>query len=399
MKISVILTFSLFFISCVDENQLTLDKKIKNQNSTTSGTIDPNGTVATCPGGPTVLTTNMNARYVIGQADFITSSADRGGVRDDDTLNTPRSITEKNGKVYIADGANNRVLVYNTRPQTDGLGADLVVGQSDFLSNANITAGNRFQGVQGISSDNTHLYISQWTSSRVSAIPLNTLDTGVAHLGQPNENASTANNGGISASAINASAGNIVYGDKVIVVDATNNRVLIYNKDNLANGLAADTVIGQANFTANGSGSNPDQLNFPLGVAYDGTYLAITSSDRVHIYNSLPTVNGASADVVLGSYGNGANQMDSPVGVYIRDNKLYVSDRGNDRVMVWNSIPTIGNENADVIIGQAGPGAGDHNQCNCSTPGANTLWGVHNVYHDGCRLIVADTQNNRVLIY
>ncbi|MCB9061643.1 MAG: hypothetical protein H6622_08990 [Halobacteriovoraceae bacterium] len=180
-------------------------------------------------------------------------------------------------------------------------------------------------------------------------------------------------------------------------LEASNKRVLIYDKTALLTGMDAKVVIGQTLFTTNSAGD----LNFPLGIASDGTRLVIVdaSGNRILIYNTIPTVSGQSPDVILGSFGTAANQLYNPVGAFIHNGKLFVADRGNDRILIWNTIPTVGTESADVILGQTTAGLGDHNQCNCTTAAANTLWGPHMVYHDGCRLIVSDTQNNRVLIY
>lgn len=411
MRIHSVILVLLLATACQENKvSLNLTSEVPGNDSTDAetpssntftGPINPYGTVASCPGGPTVFSTNMNARYVIGQANFTTSLANRGGSLDDDTLSNPIGVFMKYGKLYIGDASNKRALVFNTRPQVNGAGADHVIGQIDFTSSVASTTVNTFDGIQGLSTDDRYVYLSQWTGNRVSVVPLDTLTDSIAQLGQPDHNSGAVNNGGLSSSSMNRSVSNIVVGDKIIVADSSNHRVLIYNKNNLSTGMAAEVVIGQNDFTSNSSGTGANQLNFPIGLASDGTRLAITSSsaNKVYIYNTIPTVNGASADVVLGSFGTAANQFNQPVGVFFHDNKLFVADRSNDRVLIWNTIPTVGNENADIIIGQPAAGTGDHNQCNCSTPAANTLWGPHMIFHDGCRLIVTDTQNNRVLIY
>ena len=93
-----------------------------------------------------------------------------------------------------------------------------------------------------------------------------------------------------------------------------------------------------------------------------------------------------------------ANTMKNPMGVVVHNGRLYVAD-GNDRVLVFNSIPTGPGVPADALLGQAVFTSQDHNQCNCATAAANTMWGVHHVVWDGCRLYVTDRQNHRVLIF
>ena len=93
---------------------------------------------------------------------------------------------------------------------------------------------------------------------------------------------------------------------KVIVVDNHNNRVLIFNEIPTENGASADVVVGQADFTHNsanrgGSVAN-NTLYWPTSIYSDGDKLQIAdfSNNRVLIYNEIPTENGASADVVIG---------------------------------------------------------------------------------------------------
>jgi hypothetical protein len=123
------------------------------------------------------------------------------------------------------------------------------------------------------------------------------------------------------------------------------------------------------------------------------------ANDRVLFYNSLPTANGVSADFDWGGWGVANNRLNNPVGAFMGSDNFFIADRNSDRVLVFNSIPTSSNSLPDAVLGQSNYTSSDHNQCNCSTAAANTLWGVHHVYWDGCRLYVTDKQNNRVLIY
>ena len=65
------------------------------------------------------------------------------------------------------------------------------------------------------------------------------------------------------------------------------------------------------------------------------------------IWNSIPTVNGAPADIVLGQpdmTSNGSNNdnksFNYPTSVYSDGTRLYVTDNGNNRILIWNTIPT-----------------------------------------------------------
>jgi uncharacterized protein (TIGR03437 family) len=160
-------------------------------------------------------------------------------------------------------------------------------------------------------------------------------------------------------------------GTVLAVADTNNNRVLIWLTLPTTNGQPADVVVGQTNFTA-GLGASPptaSTLSGPEGVWIQNhmLFIADTFNNRVLIYNSIPTANGAAADVVLGQANFTSvaqppvtqyvvpatqNNMSSPTSVTTDGTHLFVADLGHSRVLIWNSIPTTNNVNADVVVGQ-----------------------------------------------
>lgn len=184
IKTLLVLTASLFaFIGCgLNANLSSLNsdsdnsKVLPEDGATTPAPSDPSPTPSpttapstpayVCVDGPTVFSTNMNARYVIGQSNFISNSANQGGSASSTTLNNPVGITVANGKLYIADAGNNRILVYNTLPNSNGVAADAVIGQPDFTSTSSGTSATKFNGIQSIASDGTYLAVAEWSNSR-----------------------------------------------------------------------------------------------------------------------------------------------------------------------------------------------------------------------------------------
>jgi uncharacterized protein (TIGR03437 family) len=176
----------------------------------------------------------------------------------------------------------------------------------------------------------------------------------------------------------------------------------------------ADVVLGQSAMDK-GDLQPPraDTLRLPIGVASDGIRLAVADTDnnRVLIWNSIPTYTGQPADVVVGqpdfqtavSTGFHPNQksVKGPQGVWIQDGRLFVADTGNNRVLIWNSIPTVNNAPADVVLGA--PDFNTFVQPDLTKaqlePKANTLLTPVSVTSDGQRLYVADLGHNRVLIW
>lgn len=123
-------------------------------------------------------------------------------------------------------------------------------------------------------------------------------------IGQPSTIARTANNGGVSASTLSARVTAMsVYNNKLIVVDADNNRVLIWNNitSSLATNSAASVVIGQADMVSAVGGNTSTQMLRPFGLAVVGGRLFISDrgNSRLLIYNAIPTSNGVAADKIV----------------------------------------------------------------------------------------------------
>lgn len=245
-----------------------------------------------------------------------------------------------------------------------------------------------------------------------------------------------------SSDVILGAAGGLAYADDTLFVcDANrvgaspiNHRVLIYR--GLSRMLPAPTdelqydrrcpvctgqanlVLGQPDFTKKEWSLSQSGLRLPIGVASDGRILAVADTDnnRVLIWLSLPTANNQPADVVVGQPdfksnlpNNGTGDprvpgqktLRGPEGVWIQDGRLLVADTGNDRVLIWNSIPRQNFQPADLVLGQKDFGVGAQVDLAKAplNPQADTLLSPVSVTSDGQRLYVTDLGYNRVLIW
>jgi len=81
--------------------------------------------------------------------------------------------------------------------------------------------------------------------------------------------------------------------------------------------------------------------------------------------------------------------------------KLLVADTGNNRILIWNSVPTTDAQAADVVLGQADMDSCDVNRTGGpgTTPAANTLSFPSGIWTDGLQLFVADSGNHRILVW
>jgi hypothetical protein len=188
--------------------------------------------------------------------------------------------------------------------------------------------------------------------------------------------------------------------------DFNNNRVLIWNRMPASHFQTADVVLGQPNMTSNNpnnGGISGSSMSTPILGQGDGTHYIVCdySNHRVLIWNSLPTQNGQSADIVLGqpdmtsntsnNGGISARSLKNPTSSYVdQDGRLFVTDRGNSRVLVWNSFPTSNFQAADVVLGQpdfvtSGANTGGISAATLglnpnSVYGNGAVWGVRHKY-------------------
>ncbi|MBW2732781.1 MAG: NHL repeat-containing protein [Deltaproteobacteria bacterium] len=356
-----------------------------------------------CPGGATTFSTNMPARHVLGQADFVTSAANRGGLAGAGSLNRPLGLVVYQTKLLVADSGNNRIMVFDAYPEADGVAATAVIGQPNFSTTTGSTSSSTLNGPQGLALSDDALLVSEWTNARATLWPLSTIfSTPSLSLvfGQTDAVSAVATTTNVTAQTLGAVASVIAIGSRYVITDSQNHRVLVF--DSLTgNPPSALAAIGQPDLLSNTLGSDPEQSEFPLGLASDGRRLIVVESgnNRLLFFDTAPTSSGAQPDLVWGGYGNTALTLDSPVGAFTDGIRLFVADRSSDRVLIFNSLPTSPAQAADVVLGQANFTSRAHNQGNDTIAAANTLWGVHFVFFDGCRLFVSDTQNNRVLIY
>jgi uncharacterized protein (TIGR03437 family) len=173
----------------------------------------------------------------------------------------------------------------------------------------------------------------------------------------------------------------------------------------------ADLVLGQPDLvTTTASNLSQNGFRVPTGVATNGQILVVSDTDnnRVLIWNTIPTSNNQPADVVLGQKDFTSVQLPpaisntsfrGPEGVWLQGTQLFVADTQNHRVMIWNRIPTSNNQAADVVLGEPNFTSAPPSTVSDVPPQSNNLFSPVSVSSDGTHLFVTDLGHNRVLIW
>ena len=269
-------------------------------------------------------------------------------------------------------------------------------------------------------SETGHLWVSDTGHHRLlgwRSIPITDSQPADWVIGQPNFNSEGQNaKGKLGRNTLNVPTGICSCGEGLAVADAWNHRVLIWNTLPEDNNVPADLVLGQADFNNNQanrgkSDAAANTLNWCYGVFYHQgkLFVADTGNRRLLIWHQLPQENGQPADVVLGQTdmqsrdeNGGGNPTASTMrwchDITVWDNHLVVTDAGNNRVMIWQEIPTENNTPCQVILGQKNFDLVEINQ-GVYFPKANSLSMPYGVAATKDWLLVTDTANSRLLAW
>ncbi len=244
---------------------------------------------------------NVAADVVLGQKDFSCSQANHGkDSPDKDTLHWPYGVYSHGNKLFVADTGNRRVLIWNQIPQSNGEGADLVIGQTTF-TNRDENAG---------------------------ADP--------------------------SAMSMRWPHGMTFWRGYFCVSDAGNNRILLWSGLPTSNGAPSDLVLGQEDPTLVDHNQSlywprDNTLNMPYGLTARGDWLIVadTANSRLLGFHAAD-INSKEASALVGQtdfHEKGDNRWQSPkqdsfcwpYGASCNElsDILAVADSGNNRVSIW----------------------------------------------------------------
>jgi uncharacterized protein (TIGR03437 family) len=340
------------------------------------------------------------ARAIIGQPTASEARPNRGlGDPTGATLSSPTSGTVAGGVMFLVDSGNHRVLALPGQGQA-GI-ADRVLGQDTLTLNApNLIEGREVALYVGLSplgslggsftdgagiaidkrSDPPHLYVADTYNNRIlgwrDARRVKQGDRADIVIGQTNFqraaiNSPFNNTENLTETGLYLPAGLAVDRDgNLYVADSGNGRVLRFAPpfDRPApedNRYAANLVLGQTSFFTRATDPTARIMGRPFGLAFTAEgHLAVSDAlhHRVLLFRK-PTggdfSNGQAADRVIGqpdfltaTRGTGQSRLFSPRHIAIdTDDRLYLADAGNNRVVIYDRIsdPRLANDPVPVL--------------------------------------------------
>ena len=366
---------------------------------------------------------SSGAQNVLGQSDFLTTSANSGvsPLASPNTLSGPVDVkVDSEGRVYVADTGNNRVVGFAAKSKS----ASMVWGQSTFSANGSndVKPGSLnvpFTVAMDYSQQPYALYISDVANHRVlgwkDAVKFRNGDPADLVIGQPDLRTAVPNvdsRGSLNPTrtSLSSPAGIAVQPNTgaLYVADSGNHRVLRFPRPVDQTGrITPDAVIGQVDFTSSVSAVvSASSLRSPTALAFgpDGDlFVADTGNNRVLEF---PTAGG-NPNLAVRVFGqpnyttssapsqSSAQTLVSPQGLSVDSAfNLYVSDTGSNRVLVFpntQAAPPAGMA-AAFVIGQP---RFDTTTSAAGNTGLRAPGGI--AVDQAGTIYVADSGNNRVL--
>jgi sugar lactone lactonase YvrE len=282
------------------------------------------------------------------------------------------------------------------------------------FNQSSTAAGSVTSKPRGLALSNGQLYIADTNNNRILVMktPVASGDIPVRVYGQPDDLLALANSGGSpSAHTVNQPRGVFADATHVIISDTGNNRVLVF--DPSLTSADATLVLGQKDFSSvalNAGGPSLATLQQPTGAFTDGTalFVADTGNHRVLIWSQFPTANGQPADVVLGQATPSdilsnrgvpaavGNSMSFPAAIEEINGVVFVADSGNNRVLMFSTVPKTSGVAADGVLGQADLTS---RTAAALSDDLTRLAGPVAMAYDGTNLYVTDRDLARVVAY
>ena len=291
---------------------------------------------------------DLSAARAIGQPDLMTATCPAPLDRAGDNMNaTGLLMAVLSDRVFLSDSNNSRVLVFGIPVGANKPMATVVLGQSSFTTASPGTAANQMTGQLGVWSDGTHLAVADTGNNRIlvwDQLPSSNGQAADFELGWPAfDQTSTTALSPPTRQSLSQPFGVTSDGNHFVVTDTMNHRVLIWNHFPTSAASAPDLVLGQSTFTTAAIGSSRSSFNTPYAslIHESSLFVVDRNNRRILVWTPIPTSNGEAPHAVLGATtidalppATGArNAFFGPRGVVVVGGRLFVTD-GN-RVLAF----------------------------------------------------------------
>lgn len=326
--------------------------------------------------------TGAPADALVGQATYDQCNAEAVNT-DDGSVREPDGLHLTSTHLWVADRNQGRIAVFS-RNDIGQLPVPLnpngfVIGHDTYGNGDNSDTSDDFDRPRGFALDPLAdlLYVADTNNHRgqiYSPIPDDMSDPPADNaIGQDSPGDSNQNDDGLGPASLNAPWSVLLVPDGgMFVSDTANHRLLHFTRPIMGDKPDSSALCGQANATSNqanrGAGAPArNSMSSPSHLATDGTrlYLADTGNNRVLVWNTLASAAlGNDPDFVLGQadFTSGlpnrgsavaANTLSGPRGVAASSVRLVVADSDNHRVLIWQPPPSSDGEPATEVLGQA----------------------------------------------
>ena len=298
-------------------------------------------------------------------------------------LNFPVGVAvDGSGNLYIADTDNDRIR------KVDAAGVISTVAGGGYGGDGGPAVAAQLDWPFDVALDGAgNLYIADWLHNRIRKVDAAGVISTVAGGGS-----SLGDGGPATAAQLNFPEGVAPDGaGNLYIADTYNNRI---RKVDAAGVIS--TVAGGGSSLGDGGPATAARLNFPVGVALDGSgnlYIADTDNNRIRKVDAAGVISTVAGDGTCCYSGDGGPaveaQLSGPSGVAVdAAGNLYIADTENERIRKVDAAGVISTVAGDGTHGFGGDG-GAATAAQLRRPRGVAPDGAGNLY-------IADTWNDRI---
>jgi hypothetical protein len=201
----------------------------------------------------------------------------------------------------------------------------------------------------------------------------------------------------------------------LLVADTGNRRVLVWDAVPQRDGAPADRVLGQPHFAIRdengGTGCGPTGMRWPHDLLVAGERLVVSDAgnNRLMIWDRLPDADGAPCDAIVGqpdatsgdhnggAYWPTASTLNMPYGCALAGDTLVVADTANSRLIGWRAAGLRDRAAAYALVAQPDFYAKGDNRWGLAA--RDSLCWPYGIAACGATLAIADSGNSRVALW